>query len=323
MQYSLKDSYLYDLLGLNIIVDEIGLKINPNIENFKVSDDNINQILSDFKNRATGLGREIVISRIKQGKILLINAPNVPLVSWCMNTPNGVIAVCNIFSKSRTDRENRLTYQVKELFGLAMVSYIMRSFYVNEKKFLYNNQLVSNMGAIYVRICMRVIDTMFSVNAIGNERESHILEYLLAKFYLRRLMEKEGTSKDQETANIATIMAKSRSEFKDTLSMNAYIDDAESFPDEVFLSIDSLFKEIANRLTSLNKLETNVFIRKLIMTLGEKGALMLESPQYLYALVASSAYNSNIIKDYQIASVVGTKLLAQVTSGMIGLDPEL
>ena len=321
MKYSLKDSYLYDLLGLNTVVDNIGNKINPKIDEYKISDDSLQQVLGDFKNRATGTGRETIIARIKAGKIILINAPAIPLVSWCMNTPNGVVAVCNIFSKARTDREGRLTYQVKELFGLAVVAYIMRSFFVNEKKFLYTNQLVMNMGAVYVRICMRVIDSMFSVNAMGNERESHLLEYALAKFYLRRLMEKDST-KEQEIANIATIMSKSRSEFKNTISMNAYIDDAESISDEAYTSIDLLFKELSQKITTLNRLETNLFIRKLIMSLGEKGALILESPQYLYALIASSAYNSNIIKDYQIASVVGSQLLSKVVLDMYNLDPE-
>ena len=323
MKYSLKDSYLFDIMGLDRITNDIATKISPKLDTFRVTEDQLSQIRSDLKSKASGSGKEKVLNRIDTGKIIFINAPGIPLPAWCMGGANGeVVAICNIYGKSRVDRNGALTYQVKELFGLAVVAYVLRSFYVNERKFVYNNQLVTNMGLIYARMNMRVLDSLFAINAMGNELESNLIEFLLAKFYLRRIMEKESTNA-QEVTNIGAIMTKLRTaKSAHTVHTDSFLDKAESFPDSAFESIDSLFKAMATSISSLSRLETNVFIRKLIMTLGEKSALMLESPHYLYAYTVSSAYNTNLIKDYQMSTIASQDLLSKVAHEVFALDPE-
>lgn len=280
MKHSLKDSYIYDLLGLDVAVANIANKINPNLEEYQLPVADVDAIVSDIKHKAAGYGKDKIISRINNRDIILVNAPSIPLPAWCMQLDGRIVAVCNVFGKVRKDSRGNFAYQIKEVFGLCVVAYVLRAFYINEKKYLYSNQLISNLGGVYVRLMMRVLDSMFSINAMGNERESSLVEFLFAKFYLRRIMEKSTTNAQQELSNIAGIMAKSRTVRSDTSALQSFSNAANDFPDSAFESIDSLCKALSTSIPNLSRLETNLLIRKLIVTLGERSALMLESPQY-------------------------------------------
>lgn len=319
MKNTFKDAYIYSLLNLDKVAQKIVTEVNPKLDNYKIDDENLNAITSDIKSKANGIGKEKIIRCINNGDIILINAPGISLPAWCIPINGKIIAVCNIFGKVRVSKDKKLVYQVKEIFGLLVVADTLKNFFRSEGKFLYNSSLISNIGVVYSRIFMRVIDSMFSVNSIGNERESQFIEYMIIKFYLRRVVEKKLDSR-QEASNIASIMSKSKKNSTIVYSIAQHEARASEFDDsQDFKSIDTFCKAMAKNINGLNRLETNILIRKMIMLLGEKSALMLETPQFLFAYLASSAYSTNLIKDYQVASIAGD-LLGNIAADIVSID---
>ena len=321
MKYSLRDSYIYSLLNIDSVVNKIGTQINTNLDNYKISDDQLNIIISDIKGKSANVGKDKLIKHLQLKEIILVNAPGITIPAWCIPSQNGgIIAVCNIFGKVRINSNNLLTYQVKELFGLIMVANVLRNFFLNENKFLYNSQLIANVGVVYTRLFMRTLDTMFSINAMGNERESQFIEYMISKFYLKRVMEKNFATEQMEVSNIANILRKTKKSSVMVYSIEGHAKNAADYPEEIFASIDTFCKALAENIPTLNRLETNIFIRKLILLLGEKSALMIESPQYLIAYLTSSAFNTNLIKDFQVAGIAGNDLLSKIALDVSSID---
>lgn len=321
MKNTLKNAYIYDLLGFDRVIREIGNEVNVNLKNYQLSQTQNAAILNDLRYKASGYGKERIVSNVENGKIIFVIAPKVPLPAWCMQNKDGeIVAVCNLFSKVRQNREGNLTYQAKEIFGLTVVAYILRSFYVNESKFVYNNQLLQSAGIMYSRIILRVLDMMFAISASTNTREYRAIAFLILRFYYRRVMEKNA-SIDQEISNITSIISRivpgaSAVNTTDILPI------VEDFPEDAFTNIDTLMKALSSSFASLNRLETNLLIRKMIVTFGEKSALMLESPQYLIAYLVSSAYSANLLKDLQIVNVVGNKEIAKLAADVFSLDTD-
>ena len=319
MKNSLKDSYIYDLLGFDKIIKEIGNEVNPHIEKYRLSPARNSAVLNDLRYKASGYGKERIVNNAESGKIIFVIAEKVPLPAWCMQLPNGeIVAICNLASKVRVNSEGNLVYQSKEVFGLTVVAYILRSFYVNEPKFILNNQLVQSTGIVYSRLILRILDQLFAISASTNTREYRAIAFVLLKFFYRKVMEK-NSSIEQENSNISSIIGRivpgaAASSVVDILPM------VENIPDEAFKNIDTLMKALAVTMPSLNRLETNLFIRKMIVVFGEKSVLMLESPQYLIAYSVSAAYSVNLIKDLQVVNVIGNKEIAKLAADVFSLD---
>lgn len=319
MQNSLKDSYVYKVLALDRITQKIANDVVPNLNKHVISDEYLSMITNDVKAKSVGIGKDRIVRNIQVGDIIIINTPGISIPAFCVPKGNKIVAICNIFGKVKVSKDkSQLTYQVKEIFGLLVVAETVKNFFRNEGKFLYNSQLISNVGAIYARMMMRVIDSMFSINVIGNERESQFIEYMIIKFYLRRVIEKNLKPND-ESANIASIINKSKKNSTILYSVGQHQTRSETFPAETFTNLDTFCKAMAENVSSLRNLETNVLLRKVILQLGEKATLMLENPQFLFAYLASSAYNTNLIKDFQMASI-GGDLLASVAASIMDID---
>lgn len=319
MKKTIKDTYIYDLLNLDDTINRIGSNVNPKIADFAI---NSEEIVNDIKHKATVTNKARLLKNIEDGKIVLISAPGVTLPAWCMidRGSQDVVAVCNLFSKLKIRNETEYRYQIKEVVGLVIVAHVLRTFFLEEKKFLYNSKLITDIGVVYSRMIMRVIDTMFSVNSMGNEQESQFIEYMLIKFYYRRVMERKFSNKDTEVSTYANVMKKAKKNSSVIYNIYGHSEKADAFPEETFDSIDNLCKALAFSVPSLSRLETNILIRKLILLLGEKAVLMLESPQYLIAYLTSSAYSTNLIKDFQISNIAGTDMLSSIASTVMNIE---
>jgi hypothetical protein len=319
MKNTLKNAYIYDLLSFDRVIKEIGTEVNVNLDKYRLTTAQNAAVLNDLRYKASGYGKERIVSNVESGKIIFVSAPKVPLPAWCMQLPNGeIVAICNVFSKVRQNREGNLAYQAKEIFGLTVVAYILRSFYVNEPKFIYNNKLIQSAGIMYARIILRALDMMFAISASANTREYRAIAFLILRFYFRRVMEKES-SIDQEISNITSIISRIVPGAS-AMSVTDILPIVEDFPDDAFQNIDTLMKALSTSFPSLSRLETNLLIRKMIVTFGEKFALILESPQYLIAYLVSSAYSANLLKDLQIVNVVGNKEIANLAADVFNLD---
>lgn len=319
MKHSLQDAYIYDLLDLNQTVAAIGSKITPNIDNYKISKDQLAAIVNDFKYKATGYGKERIISLIESGKLIFVEAPGIQLPAWCTQGPNGIVCVCNLFGKVRKGREGNIVYQVKEIFGLAVVGYVIRSFYVNEKRIMFSNQLITLIGGFYTKMILRLLDIMFAISSHPGHVEFNGIAFVTARFFLRRVMEKES-SIDQEVNNISSILRPINPAFGSSVQL--VLDTVKDFPEDSYTSIDKFVKALAAYFPMLNRLEVNLLIRKMITLYGEKSVLMLESPQYLLAYSVSSMYSANLIKDFQMMSILGNQDGAKLVSTFFGLDSD-
>lgn len=318
MKKTIKDAYVYDLLNLDSTINMIGSTVNPKLEDYKL---NTEEILNDIKHKSTVTNKHRLIKDIQDGNIILISAPGITLPAWCMQSKDGnIIAVSNLFSKIKIRNEDEYRYQIKEVLGLIIVASVLRNFFINEKKFIYNNKLITDVAVVYSRMIMRVIDTMFSINSMGNEQESQFIEFMLIKFFYKRVMETSFTTKEAAASAYANVMRKSKKTSSITYSIYSHSEKANAFPEDTFDSIDNLCKALAGAIPSLSRLETNVLIRKLIFLLGEKSVLMLESPQYLMAYLTASAFSTNLIKDFQISNIAGSDLLNSIAANVMNIE---
>lgn len=325
MKYTLKDSYVYDLLNLKDNMNLIATKIVPNLEEYKISADHQNMILNDFKYKIRANGKEKIINAIDANKIVLVNAPGVLLPAWALGGSGEITIVVNVAGKAKIGRDDNLVYQAKEIYGLVVLGFVLYQFFNNERKVLTNRVVFLDAGVIYVRMMLSILDQLYSIVLSmdpGRVREYAGIGYILAKFYVRRVMQRESNPQ-QEEDNVMNILNRvDQMRFATTLTTNV-MDSINGFPDEGYKNIDTLLKAMAEQFDVLNKLETNHFLRKMIMTLGDKSLLMLESPHYLLGYIASYVYNANLIKDFAFKNVMHNKndhaATLKVTNELIGM----
>lgn len=320
MKNKFSDSYVYTLFDIDKRTRIIGGHILPNIDSYELKGDMLAGVMSDIKMRGTGYSKERLLALLRSGKIRLVNAPEAHLHVWCV--PNGhygdLVAYCNIASKVRVQRDGNLAYQVREILGMVAVAYIVRSFFLNEKVILNNSQLIKTAGFFYTKMVARALDMLFAVTADPTLVDPMLTNAMVTKFYLRRVVEQSYSNKGREYSTISTILQNISKEYVKVADV--VLARLDKIPDESFNTLPDLCKALSEEIPALGKLETNLLLRKMLMTFGEMSVLMLENPQLLFAYMISVTYSANLVRDHALGGIIPDPDLRAFTSTYFGLD---
>lgn len=295
----MSETYIANILNINGSISMINDSLKKP-EKYALTNDHMLSIMNDFKYKINLYGKEIVLAEIEKGNISLQVVPGVPLSGWVVpdsSVDEGLLGIGNLFGKVNIKSPTMAIYQPRPVFGAALFAFILRGYYLNTNKVLFNTQLTTSSTIVYTRMMMQVIDMMFATSSIP--LQSAAISYSIAKFYLKYVM---GSSlSDTLIESIALKVAKNQS----NVSESAIKEAGSKIPEVSYSNLKDFITTISNEFSVIKALDVNAMLRKMISLYGEKSVMMVESHYIFLAYTICSTYSSEIIKDFIFERVSG------------------
>ena len=296
---TIADTYVFNLLNIKSAFPAIS-DINNNLKTKQLDPQYVNQILHEIKYKITFPSKMNIVSDIENNSIVFVNDPKSSMLpTWALkvkNSPKLVdTAVVNLFGKVNiNDEAKTISFNVREVFALAQIGYVIREFYNNENKIRFNYPLLTLSMKIYTRLFVKILDILFSIDTLP--QYSNQVRFLVAKFFLIYVA---GKTNSQETDDIAYSFV------KNAIGYDVLKSSLVNTPSDIFDSLPKFIEGLASIIPFLKKLEISAFLRKMIIAYGEKSLLMLENYNYFIAIVISNTITGNYVKDYAFDPSVG------------------
>lgn len=305
MKKQLKDTYVYQVLGLDGTVANAG-KINGDLANYALGSDHMEAIISEIKYKINFPSKVRLIEELKAGTIVLINTPEaVAIPAWLKGDGHGGVkcAVVNLFGKVK-DKDGVIQFNSREVFALAQTGMIIKDFYLKEARVTSNVTMTKMTVAIYERMMYRVLDVLYSLD-VGPMWLRNRVRFELRAFCALYMLEKDIN--DSIMTHIMQDIAQAGKTTVGAINAAAAKHYDEHGPKESpeYQSLPGLMKHLSEMNPVLKDLDITAFLRKFIMMYGEKALLMIESYSYFLALSMSVTVSGNIVKDFALESVIG------------------
>lgn len=297
MKKNISSTFVYSALSIEKSIPYIS-KVNGDVDKHVLKKVYLDQILHDIKFKINFPTKNDIVDQLVNGSLVFVEEPNIILPAWSISDGKGNITatVVNLFGKIKA-KEDILQFNVREVFGLAQIGLTLKNFYLNESKICFNNTLVSAACAIYVRMLHRIIDSLFSLETIP--LMSAQTRYLLAKFFMLYMVEREDNETTDALAYKSSGSMVTLQSIKGTLNLN----------EKSFNSLPEFLETLSDNVMILKDLDITSFMRKIIMSYGERSLLMLENYNYFLAIVINSSISGGYVKDYALEGSLGKDAL--------------
>jgi hypothetical protein len=308
MKKSLKDTYIYGVLGLDRVVPNCAA-INAKLAERAIKGDALDAIINEIKYKISYPAKVRLIEDLKSGAIVLVDAHEAAAIpTWlCGDGHGGVKAtVVNVFGKAKTNKDGQIQFNVREIFALAQMGLVIREFFTKESKIVFNQFMSKLSVVIFERMMYRVLDVLYSLD-IGPSWLRNRVKIHLRFFALSYLLEKDSKNDSiynfvlqdiakQQGVTIDHLVAENRDN-------TAGVD--EHGNEVMYSSLPGLIEGLNKLNPILKDLDIATFLRKFIMMYGEKALLSLENYSYFLAIMMSVSVSGNVVKDFSMESVIG------------------
>jgi hypothetical protein len=299
MKKTLADTYVYKVLQMENYIENIKNLGTKGIEKHALSKSQLDNILNDFRFKINNLSTKApIINQIQDGKMLLITAENLYLPSWGqISTPGRVDrTIVNLFGKVKIKDNYSLSFNPREVFAVAQIGYFLSSFYENEKKIVGNTNIIQNATEVYMRVFYRILDTLYSVDSASSQ--GMVTRYLICKFFLIYVMEKDNDESTSELAFRPLRGLDHLPRLKTAIGTETEL---------MYSSLPEFIKALPSYVPILKDLDLSSFLRKFLLSYGEKALLMIENLNYFIALIGSSVISGGYVKDFTLESSIGNE----------------
>jgi hypothetical protein len=311
MKKTLKDMYVYDVLGLDRVVPKCA-EVNQNLDKAGLPPALVEAISGDIRYKISLPGKNLVLDELKTGSLVLVDSAETASVPTWMVMKDGKIskAVVNLFGRiRRKDGDETAQYNVREVYAACILAMTVRKFYENETRVVHNLKMTVQASVIWTRMVYRVLDTLYSVD-VAPSWVGGVVRAQLAMFFLHYVAEKEiRSAKDYDASfdSVLNVIAKAQHvKVSDVIAKGAVADGQEflDYVEENWGSLKGLMNKLSQVHPVLKDLDITTFLRKFIMMYGEKSLLMLESYAYFLGFCFTVTAGGNLVKDFALQSAV-------------------
>lgn len=297
----LSSTYVYNVLKIEHYVDNIKSLNKQSIAKYSLSRNQTENILNEFRYKINFSTKNYITEQIVNGKMILINAPNLYLPSWAVISTPGVVDVTfvNLFGKLKIKEANdSMSFNPREIYAITQIGYMLSKFYENEKKIVGNSNIVNLSTEIYMRLVYRILDSLYSIDSATSQ--GLVTRYMINKFFLINVL---GKPNNDHTSDVAFRPLRNVDHFT---RLKTAIGNEE--PD-MYESLPKFIKALPKYVPLLKDLDIGSFLRKFLLTYGEKSLLAIENYNYFIAIVCSSVINGGYIKDFTVENALGKEAI--------------
>jgi len=251
-----------------------------------------------------------VLNYLDKGKILPIfdeknYSISSTIISWLAKIDNDVRGISNITMFGDMD-EAYLTIDSSRFFACLQSAAILLILFEHQKAVENNVRLLKELGYIYVRMMMKILDRDYSINS--DKAQADKASFCLAKFFLNYVVGKEENSTTDAIAMFSVVNETPENMIK-KFEKEAGI---------VYTDVKEFFPCLAESIPALRNLTFRGFMSTFIRFFGPNTIFALESLQY-FLISIFSVYTGASLNNSTIIQSVSGKHLEQAFNTFFGL----
>jgi hypothetical protein len=285
MKTSLKDTLAFKVLNLDRDISMLASAKDTLPEKEKAI------IITDINNKTTGPIKRIMIERLNKGTFKLVSLP-MNLLTW--TTGDGVTYI-NLLSKLSYSKDGSITYNIREIFGLASVGLLVNLITTNAIKYEADITFIKEASKLFTKMIYTIISSTTNISTSSIEQAK--IQATIAFYFIHILA---GKSREEAHSAIVQIMTSAKNS---PISQQGLM-----FLGSIETSDIDGFDKLINYLGTVSVLardsDTTAVLRRLVTTYGDRILLGLENFPYFIALVYSVLLNANVLKDYYLFSSI-------------------